>query len=217
MVRRLNGRQAFTLIELIISMTIIAVILVIIFGAFRISIRAWEKGEKNIDSLQRYRIVLDLVHRQMMSVSFKKVKMEDKQQYILKGDGKSFEFLSHMAMKPENKVGIVHVKYRVENDGNGNEKLFVNENNLVFLEKEFKPDDIDPDGYFELIPSAQRISFEYLKPQEQGLDGKLQWQESWDTEIDQGIPLAVKMTIVDQHDNTPVVIIAPFYYEEESS
>jgi len=48
------GRDGFTLLELLISMTILAMIVVIIFGAFRVGIRAWEKGEKDLGVRQRH-------------------------------------------------------------------------------------------------------------------------------------------------------------------
>lgn len=215
MSRCLSGREAFTLIELIISMTIVAVILVIIFGAFRVSIRAWEKGEKDIDKQQRYRIVLDLVRRQMISASFKKIEVEDKHQHVLKGDASSFEFLSHVALKPENRFGVVFVQYRVVQDENGNDRLLAYERNVLFFDKDFKSQHIDPDAFFKLIPAAQHIYFEYLKPAEQDLQEKPQWVNTWDPEHDKGVPAAVKLTVVDQPDNTPLVIITPFFHEEE--
>lgn len=217
MLRSLTDRRAFTLIELIISMTIIAVILVVIFGAFRIGIRAWEKGEKDIEKHQRYRIVLDMIRRQMISVSFKKIEVEDQQQYVLKGDDKSFEFLSHIALKPENKFGIVFVRYRIVEDENENEKLLGYEKNLLLFDKDFKPGEIDPDEFFELISGVHSFSFEYLKPPEQGLEEKPQWQNNWDPEFDKGVPMAVKLTVVERTGNTPLVVIAPFYHEEEES
>jgi hypothetical protein len=45
---------------------------------------------------------------------------------------------------------------------------------------------------FELIPYVTAISFEYLKPPEIGLEEEPKWQERWDPENDQGLPLAVK-------------------------
>lgn len=215
MSRCLAGRQAFTLIELIISMTIVAVILVIIFAAFRVGIRAWEKGEKDIEEQQRYRIVLDLVRRQMISASFKKIEVEDKQQHVLKGDAKSFEFLSHVALKPENKFGAVFVKYQVVQDEKGTERLLAYEKNMAFFDKDLQSEHIDPEAFFKLIPAAQQIYFEYLKPPEQDLQEKSQWVNTWDPQHDKGVPVAVRLTVVDQPDNIPLVIITPFYLEEE--
>jgi len=48
-----RGNRGFTLLELLISLTILSLVTVLIFGAFRMGIRAWEKGERNIDGRQR--------------------------------------------------------------------------------------------------------------------------------------------------------------------
>jgi general secretion pathway protein J len=212
----LKNRDAFTLLELIISMTIIAIILVIIFGAFRIGIRAWEKGEKDIDKQQRYRIVLDLIQRQVTSITYKKAKIEEEDKLLLKGDAKSFEFTSYISLKPENKFGIVYVKYMVVEGKKTKESLIAYEKNMVLFDKDFKVIDIDPKAYFELIPNADSISFEYLKPAEQGLEEESKWQDKWDPEDEQGLlPLALKLIVVDEPEATPLVVIAPFHQQEE--
>jgi general secretion pathway protein J len=212
----LKNRQAFTLLELIMSMTIIAIILVIIFGAFRIGIRAWEKGEKDTDKQQRYRIVLDLIQRQLTSITYKKAQIDDEDRLILKGDAKSFEFTSHISLKPENKFGIVYVKYMVVEGEKEKKRLIAYEKNMVLFDKDFKFSDIDPNAYFDLIPTAHDISFEYLKPPEEGLEEESKWQDKWDPEDDQGfLPLAVKLIVVDEPEATPLVVIAPLHQQEE--
>ena len=158
----------FTLLELIISLTIVAVILVIIFGSFRIGIRAWEKGESDIESHQRHRIVLELISRQMASMAFKKIKRFDKEQLLLKGDAGNFEFASRLAVMPTNEFGIVLAKYKVE-EGDEDERLLFYEKSFVMFDEDFKIEDIDPDDFVELIPSAHKIAFEYLRPPAGGL------------------------------------------------
>jgi len=211
----LKNRQAFTLLELIIALTIVGIILLIISGTFRIGIRAWEKGEKDIDKQQRYRIVLNLVQRQLTSITYKKAIINDKEQLILKGDSKSFEFTSHVSLKPENKFGIVYVKYMVVEGENETETLLAYEKNMVLFDKDFKFSDIDLNAFFELIPNIQGISFEYLKSPELGLEEEPEWQDKWDPENDQGLPLAVKLTVINEPEATPYVVIAPFYQQEE--
>ena len=116
-----NGQRGFTLLELLISLTIMSVIVVIIFGALRIGIRAWEKGEKDLDIRQRQRIVLDLVKRQLASICGGDVWGRDQQLASLKGDNKSLEFVSQIPLAPGNRFGMVYVKYVVkpakEDDG----------------------------------------------------------------------------------------------------
>ncbi|HOO91604.1 MAG TPA: prepilin-type N-terminal cleavage/methylation domain-containing protein, partial [Syntrophales bacterium] len=87
-----RGNRGFTLLELLISLTILSLVTVLIFGAFRMGIRAWEKGERNIDGRQRERIVLDLIKRQLSSIPVDVVKGD--KALVLKGDGKSLEFVS---------------------------------------------------------------------------------------------------------------------------
>ena len=213
----LKGSKGFTLLELIISLTIVAVILVIVFGAFRIGIKAWEKGERDIEKHQRYRIVLEMINRQMASIMFKKVKRSDKEELLLKGDGKSFEFASRVSMKPANEFGIVFVKYSVAEVENEGEGLFAYEKNFVLFDEEFSFDDIDPDEFFALIPQAHAVSFEYLKPPEEGLEEEPQWVKEWDPANEKGVPMAVKLTVVEEPEATPFEIIAPIYQEMENS
>ncbi|HNT58060.1 MAG TPA: prepilin-type N-terminal cleavage/methylation domain-containing protein, partial [Syntrophales bacterium] len=61
------GNRGFTLLELLISLTLLSVIAVLVFGALRLGVRAWEKGEATIETRQRERIVMDLLQRQMAS------------------------------------------------------------------------------------------------------------------------------------------------------
>ena len=93
-----HSSSGFTLLELLISLTILAVIVVIVFGALRVGVRAWEKGEKDIDARQRHRIVLDLFKRQLTSISLKKVRNAGKQPFLLKGDNTFLEFISNVSL-----------------------------------------------------------------------------------------------------------------------
>ena len=67
----------FTLLELLISLTIIGLILVIVFGALRIGARAWEKGERDVETHQIQRIVLDNMKRQIASTCLREIMSED--------------------------------------------------------------------------------------------------------------------------------------------
>ncbi len=109
-----NSHRGFTLLELLISLTILSVIVVIVFGALRIGSRAWEKGERELASRQRQRIVLDLVKRQMASMCVSEVWGRDQQLVLLKGDNKSVEFVSQIPLVPGNRFGMVYVRYAVK-------------------------------------------------------------------------------------------------------
>ncbi len=195
-----------------ISLAIVGLILVIVFGSLRIGARAWEKGERDVEIHQRQRVVLDLIKRQIASAFVVGTVIEkDKQPFIIKGDGESVEFVSRVPMVPGNLAGMVYVKYVVrEEDGGGKKRLMFSEKNTLLTEKAVE--DQGEEDFFELIPGAQHIEFEYLKgPSEDG--GQSEWQQTWDPETDKGVPLAVKITLQEDPDVAPIYVIAPIQSE----
>ena len=203
----LNGHnKGFTLLELMIALTITAVIVVIIFGALRIGIRAWEKGEKDVDIRQKQRIVLDLIKRQLASTCVSNWE-RDLQMIPLKGDHNSIAFVSRIPIKPGNRLGLFYVQYAVKQDKNKDKQ------HLIFYEKNIELPDIkidagtlDEGDFSELLPGMKSIVFEYLKDRP---GEKLSlWQKSWDPAVDQGVPRAVRITLKENNEKTPIYVIA---------
>ena len=204
----LHGQdRGFTLLELLISLTIVAVIVVIVFGALRTGIRAWEKGEKDVEARQRQRIVLDLIKRQLASICVSEAGGGDQHLIPLKGDNKSIEFVSCIPMAPGNRFGRVFVKYTVQSENGGNkEHLTFYEKNIVLPNRDIVVDDLDEDAFSELIPGMKSIEFEYLKDRP-GEEASI-WQETWDPAVDKGTPRAVRVTLRENVEKVPIYVIA---------
>jgi general secretion pathway protein J len=204
----LNGNsRGFTLLELLIALTIVALIVVIIFGALRIGIRAWEKGEKDVDIRQRQRIVLDLIKRQLASTCAGDVWGRDQQLVSLKGDSKSIEFASHIPLTPGNRFGLVYVKYAVEREKEGDkEHLTFYEKNIALPDKKTSAGKPEEGDFAELIPGVKSIVFEYLKDRP-GEEASI-WQKSWDPAVDKGVPRAVRVTLRENDEKAPIYMIA---------
>ena len=169
---KIHSDLGFTLLELLLSLTIVAIIVVIIFGALRIGVRAWEKGEADIEINQRQRIVLGLLKRQLASISLRKIANGGNNPFLLKGDNKSMAFVSQVSMVPGNTFGLALVKYIVEPaEKNAGERLAFFEQNIVLLEEDADLDNLDREAFYTLIPNAGEIAFAYLKAQseEEGL------------------------------------------------
>ena len=200
--------SGFTLLELLISLTIIGLILVIVFGALRIGARAWEKGEKDVETHQIQRIVLDNMKRQVASTCLREIMSEDQKEVFFRGDRESMEFMSRLSMVPTTRSGMVCVKYVVREEDEGDkQRLMLYEKDVVLLEKEKDIDDQDEADFFDLIPGAESIEFEYLKGSEDK-DGDPEWQETWDPDKDTGIPLAIKIILKEDADVAPIYVIA---------
>src|SRR5881628_4211809 len=60
-------RDGFTLLELVLAMSALAMITAICYGAFHLGIRAVESGERAVVTAQRLRVASDLLIRQVKS------------------------------------------------------------------------------------------------------------------------------------------------------
>jgi len=61
-------KKGFTLIELIIAITIVSMIMAIILGGMRLSIRAWEVGEGRVEVYQTGRVILERMSQEIKSI-----------------------------------------------------------------------------------------------------------------------------------------------------
>ncbi|QTA80618.1 Prepilin-type N-terminal cleavage/methylation domain-containing protein [Desulfonema limicola] len=205
--------QGFTLLELMISMTIIAMIMLIVYASLRISINSWEKGEKKMLSSQQYRIVLNLIQTQLASLYSDSIINGEKKIYF-KGDETSLEFLSGVSMVPGNKYGIVYVRYQVSSDQNSKKMSFY-EKNITHISDSINLHDVKSDDFYELFPEIHEFGFEYLKEYTDAdiLENQLQWQKTWDPDIDKGFPRAVRIGFQETEQSHPVYIVIPIKKE----
>jgi len=187
-------------------MTILSVVVVLAFGAFRIGVRAWERGEKDIESRQRYRIVLDMIKGQIASMRTEDTRIQGKKVFLV-GDDHSLSFVSNIPVNPRNIHGPVWVKYVVV-ETRGSERLTFHERNIIEISGEEDWRNPGEDDFHLLIPDAHRIGFEYLKSVED--EGFLEWQSQWDPEIDAAFPLAVRLTFLEEPAEQPLKILARF-------
>lgn len=204
---RHDQKKGFTLLELLISMTIISIIVVIVFGAFRIGVRAWEKGEKDVQIHQRLRIGLDRVKAQLASVCTRKIMDAGKQQFFLKGDDKNIEFISLVSMMPGNGYGMVYAKYKVEYDyETETERFLFYEKNIVLPDREAGSSSPDDDEFHEIISGMQSITFEYLQASTGGYN--VNEEQEWNSGVHSGFPKAIGIVVKKDDKTVPVRVIA---------
>ncbi len=60
-----KGQAGFTLVELLIAMTLLALIVAALFGGLRLGARAWEAGAQRNSDLARLEVVQGLLRRQL--------------------------------------------------------------------------------------------------------------------------------------------------------
>ncbi len=212
-----NGpkHNGFTLLELMVSLALMVLIVGIVFGSLRIGSRAWERGERDVESHQKTRIVLGMIQRQLASTCVHEVKGPGGKSFLLKGDDKSLTLVSYIPLIPTNKYGMVYAYYQVEpKQESEGERLVFYEKNVVLLNEDSDLDSPNEDDFTELISGINEIGFEYLKDQDD--EDSDVWQQKWDPEDDEGFPKAIKVVLKVDEEKNYITVIARIASEKET-
>jgi prepilin-type N-terminal cleavage/methylation domain-containing protein len=118
--------EGFTLLELLISLTLLVLIVVIAMGAMQLGSRSVAAGEKKMDDQERLRTVLSLIDAQIQSQLPLTYGEAGNRKYYFRGDGKALRFSTGYSIW-NGRRGYVIVDYRIEADGSGRELLSASE------------------------------------------------------------------------------------------
>ena len=192
----LSPEKGFTLLELILSISILSLVMVTIYGTLSMGSRTWEKGERDIEKIQRMRVVMNLLAREIKSTFPYKVTPSEldthKEFYAFDGKKDSISFVSSVPLRGE-KGGLSWLTFWVEED----EGLVVVEQDALRADIFEERDSLDKDLMEVLDPRVTDIRFEYYKlksGKEEG-EGEGEWEEKWDAEKEKTLPNAVSVEL----------------------
>lgn len=205
--KKVNG---FTLIEVVITLTIIGIILIIIFGTFRLGLSAWHKGERIKEDYQHYRILSQIVSHQFKSMVPYKIKTNKAEQDYIAFDGKSrlLKFVSSFSLKSRQPEGFVYVIYEFKEDKKGEGNLIYYEQKV--LNKDFFEDEPKEEIKNVLLEGISNIKFEYYREKNDDKNYKEEWLERWSAKEEKELPKALRMTIYRNNkkgDNEEVFLV----------
>jgi len=188
-----DNEHGFTLLELMISMTMIVVILLIVGAAMRLGLRSVDSGEKRIASLERFRSSMNIVEAQIQSELPVQTQAQDPtgKPVVFQGDSDSMQFRSNFSLWG-NQRGYVTVSYKVAADQWGKQDLYVDESAIGVADK----------GQVKLFEFFDRIYFDYFykDPNEE----KGGWTEQW-TNTD-SVPEKIRLHLVNGNREMSFII-----------
>ncbi|HJQ74364.1 MAG TPA: prepilin-type N-terminal cleavage/methylation domain-containing protein [Gaiellaceae bacterium] len=183
-------RDGFTLLELMLAMTALALLSAICYGAFHLAVRAMERGEVAVMTAQRLRATSDVL-RQIRSAMYRMERNADGDLFpYFRGTSTSMTFDTSMQLQGGG--GVSRVRYQV----------LENPTRLELTESDVPAngalrDDTDETTYQRstvLLEGFQTLRFRYI-------DVGGEEHSSWDpnpelADFDQeGLPLAVRIEI----------------------
>jgi general secretion pathway protein J len=187
--KKRKNEGGFTLLELIISITITAVILVILLSALRLGHRSQEKGTEADISSQHMRMLNDRLTWLIRGAYPYTIKIEGEETLQFKGSARSLGFVTTStdiySDSPEDMAGLKWVTiYK------GKEGLKIRESVFFFQDEAEGEEEAEKD--LILDPTVTGISFKYMDfgGEDEEIKSEV-WVEGWDTEEKNYLPAAI--------------------------
>lgn len=161
-----KSNKGFTLLELMISITLIGIVMLIVFGAMRLGYRSIEKAERTMEFLERIRTSLSLIEAQLQSQIPLTYEEDGERKVYFAGDKEFIQFSTNYSIW-SGQMGYVRVAYNVEQDVHGKRALYATENTIS----------VEDNRKTLLLDNLESVSFKYFykdPTMEQG-----EWRDEW--------------------------------------
>ncbi len=196
--------EGFTLMEMLIAVTLVALMSLALWSVLRLSVTSWQHATASIDADQRHRATLDLVEKQLASVSAlippPDPQLGPLQTPVFLGSETGVEFISLCSLRFRDNPGLTTVSYGVV-PGTGGDY------SLVERESRYLGGDPTQDGSLDqsdeptvtVFDHLSSAVFEYYDPGNQ--DKPAQWVNAWDALEDGRLPAAMRISMVAREAN----------------
>lgn len=113
--------QGFTLVELLVALTVMALLSLVLFGGLRFGIRAWETGGARMDQTYRVEAVQSLLRRQLSHIRLPPPATDADAVMSFAGDRDSLTFVAPLPV--HRGIGGSHLFHLAKSERNGRSDL----------------------------------------------------------------------------------------------
>jgi len=180
MPRAARSRAAFTLLELIVSLTIASLLVVVGAGALRSGLALSGRGAEGIAQMMRDDAAHEFFWRQLAAARCTKLGTI----YGFIGERDSLMLVSIVSFTRGSDYGLVAAYYKVESDPDGGNCLSYRERRILNKKDWESIDEQGPEPFFDdikpvrLFRQCDEIEFGYLAPAEGETDSG-EWKNTW--------------------------------------
>lgn len=184
---RASKQQGFTLIEILLALSITTVLIISAFSALRLGFSSWERGEALLGKSALKRNIISRFEREASSIYPFTLKQESKIAFLGKKDSVGFATVATM---PSTIHGARWAFYTVGEKGLAVHEKFLTDEDLISFEG---------GELVESETSVKGMSLEYL--------GKEGWSSEWEPRKDE-LPNALRAKVL-MADGDSVLITVP--------
>jgi general secretion pathway protein J len=182
----MKRERGFTLIELVLALSIVAMMLVILFSGLRVSIRSWQRGEERANALEHARSIEQLVQQTLAGVYPFQGQLDQNTaaQILFKGEADRVSFATLSSPFPLGQpIAFTAITLSME-AGSTSAGLAIRQKALPNFDpfEEVKPILIDS--------SITAVRFRYLRDPDAGT-----WEDTWDGLEERATPRAIEVTL----------------------
>lgn len=165
-----DSRQTgFTLLELLVSITLMGLVLVVLYSGLRLGLNSWEGGEQRAEATNRLRLAQEFLRRQLTQ-SIKTYQVNDRQERVVVfvGQADGVEFVAPMLAQ----LGMGGL-YRV--------RIIATDGRLWIRWRPYLPADPDaePERETVLLDGVSDVEWAYFGPEDQQPDSPRRWSSNW--------------------------------------
>jgi general secretion pathway protein J len=178
-----STQKGFTLIEILIAVTITAILLVTIYGVFTSVSSARNRIETEGEGYHQARVIFDRIGREIRGAYY----LRGNKNTVFKGgideERNPFLFLSTSATTPqaERQGGIALVRYRLRQDAEAEGQKVLTRSEAPLVEEDQAPRE------YRLATGIEALQLRFS-------DGDT-WQESWDSDSLNAAPVMVEVAL----------------------
>jgi prepilin-type N-terminal cleavage/methylation domain-containing protein len=222
---RKHDPRGFTLMELLVSITVISLLAVTILFSWRVAATAWGRADRLIDAQRRETAAHQVLEMQMAEmVPVMPWLRRGNSAVFFQGGARAARFLSRYSLASRSRSGLYRIEYEIADGPNGSKQLLLNEAPVLAtdeLDALWIGTEQTPDGPrlqlapIERTPQTRVLlegladaRFEYYQPAGAGAGG---WVSEWTgagNELPRAMAIRTAARRADDNHAAPLSIVA---------
>ena len=188
-------QTGFTLLELVVAITLMGLVLVLLYGGLRLGLNSWDSGEARAETTNRLRLVEEFLRRQLaQSMTVYRTNDQQEKVVVFVGQANGIEFVAPM-LAQLGQGGLYRVRIEVA-DG----RLWVRW-------RPYLPGDPNAGEEREtvLLDGVSALEWAYFGP-ERDDDRQPRWRSDWTSS--ERRPVLVRLNLTVREEPWPDLVVA---------